>query len=180
MNRRWVKNIFLAAAISAVLTLRLAPVSFAAPVSSAAENGKPAATTDFESLFRTCENDWVAYERQLERLRKTWQKQVEAMSDKEFKALNEANDPRLVMISFHWPLDLQGKDPLWGAFKECSQKNYAARKELGKADIGASARKKRSEKVDMAEECALRNYNKEALIAPLDALIKCYRAQAAK
>jgi hypothetical protein len=135
---------------------------------------------ELEELFKTCETDWSSYERDLRKARERWQKELDAMSDEAFKRLDPESDPKIVMIGFHWPLDLKGKDELWSTYRECSLKNWEVKKELGSAAAGKADRKRRMAKIADLEECALRNYTKEKLLTPLDRVIKCYRIQAEK
>jgi len=134
--------------------------------------GEPA--FDIADLMAKCENDIDGYQSQLRLVRSQLNKEIAAMTDKEYKESYKNNDPRVIFLSLHWPRDLESKDKSWGIFDFCAKQNWETLKALGDSVVGKSEKAK---KVALVESCVYVTYYKNRLVYPLDRLVACYKKQ---
>lgn len=133
-------------------------------------NGK----SDWDQLFKLCENNWAKYESELVRLRKVLKREIDSISDSVYRSRYKKGDAKIRFVRVHWPSDFSVKDPGWEMYRDCAEMNWEVRKLLNSSSSDAKAKK---DKIDAFESCLQRTFYERGkkVEHPFDRLIACYR-----
>ncbi len=130
--------------------------------------------SDWNELFKLCENNWPKYEADLVRLRNVLKREIDSMSEQTYQSLYKKGDAKIRFVRMHWPSDFSMKDPGWEMYRDCSELNWEVRKLLSSSGSEASSKKRA---VDAFESCVRKTFYgpKGKIGHPFDRLLACYR-----